>query len=33
MNRHACVAVTVPPNEYLDDASFADGWQCNRGYR
>jgi hypothetical protein len=27
------MAIQVPPNGYLADASYGHGWKCDRGYR
>jgi hypothetical protein len=32
-DKDACIAVEVPANGYLIDASHGSGWQCERGYR
>ena len=30
--KNACIAIKVPANAYLTDASYGPGWNCNRGY-
>ena len=30
---NACVAIAVPANAYLSEATYGPGWKCERGYR
>ena len=33
VDKDACIAINVPSNGYLTDASYGSGWKCDRGYR